>query len=354
MKKLYFLLLALMLLIVSCRKEAAKTVETPVPVKTLKISGDLLNSDMAFSGTIEAGDKSTLSFLNAGRVLEVFVNEGDGVVRGQVLVRIDSSIAQDAQRAAQAKYDQAIDARQRYEPMYKDGNLPEIKWVEILTDVKETKSALDAADKTVDDCVLRAPISGVVSGKKINVGNSCLPGVPVMDIIALGHVDAHIAVPENSIKKISVGQNASVWLADLTSSLSGSVHEISPSADALSRTFSVDVFIENPPSGIRAGMLCKVYIQKDDTQEMEDTAGGLSVVIPSQAINIDASNREYVYVVDTGNRVHRQYITNAGFEENGIVISGGLKMNDIIVVDGTQKLDENMLIQVDAGVNKNE
>jgi multidrug efflux pump subunit AcrA (membrane-fusion protein) len=86
-----------------------------------------------YSGTIEAQKNIPLSFLTLGTVAEVKVREGQQVEKGDLLAKLDCQNNQTALQMAAAKSRQADDAFRRFEPMYKNGNLPEIKMVEIET-----------------------------------------------------------------------------------------------------------------------------------------------------------------------------------------------------------------------------
>jgi RND family efflux transporter MFP subunit len=331
-----------LLLFADCKKKQEKAPEAKVKVAAITVSSGLIQAGESFSGTIAAGMDAQLSFLDTGTVVDVYVNEGDAVQKGQALAKIDGSIEQDAYTGALAKSNQAKDARARYEPMYKDGNLPEIKWVEINTDLAQANAALAAAKKKLDDTILRAPFAGSIGNKKIDVGSNVMPGQPVIELISTDSIYALVYLPSTKIHNIKKGTPASIVVDGSGAVLNGVVDQIGITADPVSRTFEVKTLVENPPADVRSGMLCTVSL----TPVADEAAQTQGLVIPAQALAIDANNKEFVYIIDPDtNRAYRQYIVTDGFEPNGIVVTSGLNENDIIVTSGIQKLDDGMLVE---------
>ncbi|MDR2842054.1 MAG: efflux RND transporter periplasmic adaptor subunit, partial [Spirochaetaceae bacterium] len=268
--------------------------------------------------------------------------------KGQLLAKIDGSVEQDAYSAALAKANQARDAHSRYETMYKDGNLPEIKWVEINTNLAQANDALAATRKKLEDTTLRAPFSGTVSTKKIDAGSNVMPGQVVMELISTDSIYAVVYLPASKINNIKKGSPSTIVVDGANGVLDGVIDQIGISADPVSRTFEVKVLVDKPPAEIRSGMLCNVLLPNTPDTSFQ-IQNGKELLIPAQALTIDAYNKEFVYIINPEtNRVYRQYITTDGFENNEIVVTSGIKENDIIVTSGIQKLDDNMLVEYGA------
>jgi RND family efflux transporter MFP subunit len=224
--------------------------------------------------------------------------------------------------------------------MYKNGNLPEIKWVEINTNLIQANDALAAAKKKLDDTSLRAPFAGSVGNKKIDAGSNVIPGQIVMELISTESIYAVIYLPAAKINSIKKGGSATVTVDGSSTALNGTVDQIGISADPVSRTFEVKVLVDKAPAEIRTGMLCNVSLSiVSDTQEQ-------GLLIPAQALTVDADNKEFVYIINPDtNRVYRQYITTDGFEDNDVVVTSGIQENDILVTSGIQKLDNDVLVE---------
>lgn len=118
-------------------KEATGAVR--VSVKSVK--EESTNIRLKYSGTVEASQTIPLSFQTTGTVEKVLVDEGDFVKEGQLLATIDETDAQNMYEIAQSKYLQASDAHNRIKSIHDKGSFPEIKWVEMQTNLSRAESS---------------------------------------------------------------------------------------------------------------------------------------------------------------------------------------------------------------------
>lgn len=330
--------LVCLLFIFSGCKNSSKNIEIPLKVETFNITQTDLKKGLYYSGTIEAGKNISLSFLAMGTVETVNVREGDKVKKGQLLANLNSQNAKNAMDMTKEKALQAEDAFKRYEPMYKHGNLPEIKMVEIKTAKNQAELAAKISEKNYNDCYLYAPCDGFVSERSIEPGDNIIPGKTVIKIVSVDKVYAVISVPEKEIQKIKKGMDGEVEVSENGIKLKGKVTDVGVSADAFSRTYTVRILLANQASEVLPGMLCNVYILSNDVSS--------AIVIPATAVKVDEEGRECVYTIDsTSKKASKKYVKSNGFSQGGIIIVSGLQTGDIIAVLGVQKLDDNTLVE---------
>lgn len=310
-----------------------------------------------YSGTIEARNSIPLGFLTAGTISDIPVREGQAVEKGQLLGTLDCQNNQSALRMAEAKNKQAQDAFRRFEPMYNNGNLAEIKMVEIETARTQAEQGLKLAQKNAADCAITAPASGIISRRDAEAGSSAIPGKTVLRLESVDQVYAVISVPEREISAIKRGSWAEVEVAALTPAadysaahngyrdtpsstagrLRGVVTDSGVSADPLARTYTVRVLLNNPGRRMLPGMICGVYTGAKGR-------GGLALV-PGTAINIDESDRQYVYTVAPGGNIARKRpVETSGFARGGVIVARGLKAGEMVVSEGAQKLSDGAAI----------
>ncbi|MDR0408867.1 MAG: efflux RND transporter periplasmic adaptor subunit [Spirochaetaceae bacterium] len=320
----------------ACVEKSEKT-ETPVSVKTTRLSDAGIENAARFSGEISAGRDIALSFLSAGKALAVNVNDGDYVSVGQTLAVIDSTDARSLFNAAKAKLDQANDAYNRYLPMHNDGNMSEIDWEKVIVSRDEAAAAFDIAKNTLDNCTLTAPVSGHVSGRHVDVGENVVPGVPVMHILSLDTLYADISIPANEIEGVKAGMDAIVRING-KAGISAKVFDVDVSADPLTRTYKARILMNGPNDGILPGMLCNVYVVGSSE------TGDSSIAIPASALNLGADGEYFVYVIDEAvSRARRREVKAAGFSGDSIIVTG-MSGGELIVTEGAQKLDEGTLV----------
>jgi RND family efflux transporter MFP subunit len=317
----------------------ATVAEPPVKVTAVTVLANGANAGLYYSGTIEADKNISLGFLTSGRVLEVDAREGDRVTKGQVLAKLDCQSNEDSLKIADAKAKQAEDAYNRFEPMFKNGNLPAIKMVEIETGKTQAEMALKLAQKNADDCTLCAPEDGLISARSVEPGDTAAPGMAAFRFVTIDNVYASISVPEKEISSVRRGLPATVEYGPKNLRLAGAVSDVGVSADPLSRTYNVRITLHNSGSALLPGMLCNVYLGA--------TANGVrGIVIPATALKLDAGGGQFVYVIDTQTkRVRHQPVATEGFVHGGVKISAGLAGGETIVAEGAQKLDDNTPVE---------
>jgi RND family efflux transporter MFP subunit len=233
---------------------------------------------------------------------------------------------------------QAEDAYKRLLPMYKNGDLPEIKLVDIETKLQQAKAAALISKKSVDDCRLYSPVGGIVGKRSIEPGMSAIPNLTSINIVKIEKVFARVAVSENEISSIKRGTKANIKVAALNNSeFTGTVEEIGVLADPIAHTYKIKIGIINKNNQIKPGMICNVTLNK-----FSETVG---LFVPSRAVLVDEQGRNFVYAVSQ-NKAVRKYIKTGKLMKNGVEITGGLNDGEQIVVAGQQKLVDSSLIRI--------
>jgi membrane fusion protein, multidrug efflux system len=310
-----------------------------IPVETIKIKKGGIVSEAVYSGTIEESESQSLSFSTIGTVSKVLVSEGDHVRKGQLLATLDDATYRNTYEIMLAKMKQAEDAYKRLEPMYKNGTLPEIKMVEIETGLQEAKSSLAIAKKNMDDCKLYASTEGYIGKRSIDPGMSGTGSFMALTIVKIGKVFAKVSIPENEIAGIKVGQKATGTISAIGEGFTGSIEEIGVVGDIFAHTYKIKIGIQNNTLKIKPGMVCNVKLAYSKNDNI--------ITVPSQAILIDNTGKNYVYLIDSNaNKAVRRYIQIGKPTNNGIEIKQGLDENDLVVISGQQKLSEGSIIKI--------
>ena len=337
----YLNLSAILLIITYSSTLASCSEKTDIPekvkVNVFRVNESEMTAGLNYSGVIEAGSTASLSFLSMGTVKQVHVREGDKVRKGQLLAELDKETAENSMKMAKDKLKQAEDGYNRVKPMYDHGNLPEIKMVEIQTQLNQAALAAKIAEKQVKDCYIFSPMNGYIGSRRIEPGDSVLPAVPVITVMSVKKTNALISVPEKEIMKIKKGMPASVKLSR-GETLNAKITDIGIMSDPLSRTYSVRAMLDNASGRLRPGMLCEVYLKSGKEKN--------GITIPASAITIDSEGNEFIYAADeSSHTVKKIPVKSSGFSKDGIIISQGLSGNELIVREGAHKLSEGMTVE---------
>ena len=317
----------------------------PVSVKTMTVVATATAATQGYSGTIEEESGSSLSFPTVGTLKNVSVEEGQMVSQGQLIATIEEASLQSAHDAALAAKEQALDAEQRMKLLHDAGSLPEIKWVEVQTQVRQALAAEKMAQKALSDARLYAPFSGYIAEKQAEAGQSVAPGVPIVKLVRIDRVKVSISVPEEEISQIRTGQPLQVSVSALVGkTFEAKVTEKSVTADALSRSYEVKGIISNPQHELLPGMIAEVCL----TPAMKPlpSGGGLeeAITLPAEIIQIDADNRPFVWTVVDG-KAQRTYVTLGQNIGDNVQIAEGLKAGDKVIYEGQQKVSNGLEVK---------
>lgn len=322
------------LLLVSCQGKDSQT-ESPQPirVKTMEAATGF-SQWRSYSGTVEEENGTPLSFSTAGTVKAVFVHLGQRVQSGQLIAVLDSTSMQSAHRAASASLKQAEDAYRRMKELHDKGSLPEIKWVEVQSQVEQARSMEQIAAKNLKDCRVYAPYSGVISEKNVEVGQNVMPGAPVARLVTASALNIKIAVPEAEIASVSIGQKASFSVPALGDrTFTACVTEKGIVANPLSRSYDVKLKVEGNGSGeLLPGMVANLSLQPGEH-------AAKAVTIPAQIVQLDEKNNTFVWVVENG-KAHKRIIACGEYTADGVSVLSGLSPKDKVITEGQQKVCE--------------
>jgi membrane fusion protein, multidrug efflux system len=304
----------------------------PSKVEVQQVKKIESNETFAYSGTIEESETIPLCFPVVGIVSRVYVSEGDAVKRGNLLASLNNATYKDLYEMALASKRQAEDAYSRVTPMYKNGNIPEIKYIEVQTGLQQATSSTAIAKKNLDDCNLYATTDGIIGKRSINPGMMAMTNLNSITIVKTKKVFARVSVSENEIALMKKGEKAIVTIGALGSKhYEGKIEEIGAVADPVVHTYSVKIGILNISGAIKPGMICTVEIH-----HQIDLQG---FVVPSQAVLVDDTGKQFVYVLDDSHKqAVRKYVQTGKLLKDGVEITGGLNFNDLIVVAGQHKL----------------
>lgn len=325
----------------SCGLKKEKIVEAPpVKVTVLPVTANSIGSERTYTGTVTTGDGAEVSFTIPGTVKKIYVTEGQTVNKGQLLAELKDDNLINAYNIAKATLDEAQDAYNRFKQLHDANALADIRWVEVENTLKQAQNAEQVAARAVTDAKAYAPVSGIVAKKSIDVGQTVVPAVPVISIVALGDVRVSIPVPETEIAAMADGQKAKVTVQALDNlELEGTLTEKGVVANPLTRAYDVKFSVDNKSGRLLPGMICSVKLEGGTS-----ATSAPAIVLPSQAVLLSADNRNFVWVADNG-KASQRFITASDITAEGIVVSKGLAAGDSVIVAGMQKVSEGTEIE---------
>jgi len=232
-------------------------------------------------------------------------------------------------------------ARERYD-MAKSGTRTEDK-LAASAQLSAATAQMQEAKKRLADCQLRAPISGFIGMRQIDVGVTVAPGVPVISVVDLDPVNVRVGIPESEVGKVREGAHAEVSIPSLNGQqFEGRVEAIAAASDPASRTYVSKIVVPNPSHVLRAGMVSEARLIGD----MQENA----ITLPGSAIVRDARGVTQVFVVTPGqNRAYGRRVDVGTMMGNEVEIRSGLTGNEQVVVDGQNYVREGSPVKIEGG-----
>ena len=279
-----------------------------------------------------------------GTITKIFVDEGQRVGKGQILAKVKSESLQNASNIANAELEEARDAYHRLKRLHDADALPDIKWVEVQSKLKQAENAAELANRAVSDATLTSPLSGYVSQKLADDGQTVIAAQPVLRIVDLDKLQVNISVPENEISAFTIGTTANITVAATDSiRITGKLGQKGVVADPLTRTYNVKFDITNAGGRILPGMIAAVNVEGLSTDPA--TVTNTQMTLPSQAVLLAADNRLFVWVVKDGKAMQR-FVTANELSADGVKILSGIAPGDSVIVAGMQKVSNGTQVTV--------
>lgn len=348
--KVFCLLLIVTLFIAGCGKK--EEADTAPLVKVQKISTDSNAVNATYAGSVHGRYETNMSFQVNGKILKRNVQTGDRVNAGDVLMIIDSKDIVQQLNQSEAKVDAARSELtlaesnlHRYQQLYSQNAVSEASldqyqasYDAALASYQQAAALAFQERNALSYTNLTADTDGVISAINAEAGQVVSAGQTVLTLVQTNELEVDINVPENHIKDISVGKQVSVsfWALD-NSIVDGIIREISPIADAASRTYLVKITLPKPPAGLQLGMTSSVICGSSDTTDAN------AYIIPLSAIYQTGSTPE-VWVVDSDQTVSLKDVQVSSFDNNHVKVSG-LNEGDIVVTAGVQKLHKGQKVR---------
>ncbi len=204
--------------------------------------------------------------------------------------------------------------------------------------LKQARVALEIASTNLDNCVVRAPISGYITAKNVTMGQMASPGIELFGIKNSDMADVELNVTDSVISKISEDTKAVISIKSAgLNKIKGSVTVVSKAKSDQTGMFTVKVAIPNKDGKIKIGMLADVSLVVDKTKN--------ALAIDSNAV-INKNGKNFVYIAKDGKAVKKEVeigISNGEITE----ITKGLKEGDKVITDGKEFLsDKNNKIKI--------
>lgn len=316
---------------------------TAYKAKPANQSNNSAASVLDASGYVTARMQATVSSKLTGKVLEVYIEEGMFVEKGQILAQLDDSSVQAELNFAKTQLKEAQRIFNRTLELRKDNLASQASLDAAESQVDGLKARLDISRQVVADMQIRAPFSGVVINKAAQPGEMISPvsagggftRTGIGTIVDMSSLEVEVDVNESYINRVQPGQPAITNLNAYPNwDISSEVIAIIPTADRNKATVKVRIGLLEKDERVLPDMGAKVSFLKEQVTEAPEEING--VMIPSSAI-IKEDDLSYVFVIKNG-LIIKTKIAIGSSSSNFSRLIDGVEVGDNVVTDPNNEL----------------
>lgn len=347
-------------------RSTAKSSPVAIPVNVTEVRYGDVEQKLNFLGNVSALQEVKVYSTIPTRIVDMRVDIGQKVKKGQVLALVDDekikqavAQAEAALEAARAQYRNVEVEYNRIQRLFKENAVSQAQFDGVKTQyeasastVKQLEAALNNARAQLKDCTISAPIDGVIASRLLNEGDQAAPQIPIFTIVQSDQVKIDIEVVEAQIELVKPGQKAYIEVnAYPERRFVGRINKIYPTVNPVSRTVTAEVLVDNPEGLLKPGMYAKVVVVVASHKGV--------LVIPRYALlerttleylggeitNTEVKVNRYVYVVSDSIALERP--VQIGIEDGKLVeILSGLKPNQLVVTLGQHNLYDSAIVAI--------
>ena len=283
-------------------------------------------------GTIQPVQGVTLSAELGGTIVELAVENGAPVKKGDLLVRIDTSTEEAQLASAEANVRLAQVSLERTRDLLAKNTVAQAEFDAAEAGFKQAVAQAENIRALIAKKTIRAPFDGRVGIRLVNLGQTVRDGDPLIPLQSLNPVFVDFSVPQHQLPQLAAGLVTRVQVQGLDGLAEGRITAINPQIDQHTRNVLVQATLPNPDEKLRPGMFARVAVVLPSVQRV--------VAIPATAV-VHAPFGDSVYVVDDkdGQKVARQQFVRLGASRGDfIAVTEGLKPGDRVVSAGAFKI----------------
>lgn len=345
MRRLNIFTIILSAVLFSCTEKAAENTGEGTQkakkevVREISLEEEKISRSIEYPSTLEPFEEVHLAPSTPGKIESISVEIGDRVSKGEVLIKMDDS--QLLQSKIQMNNLQTDFSR--LDTLRKVGSIAQQQYDQMATQYEVAQENVEYLN---ENTTITAPFSGVISGKYFENGEmysgspvATIGKAAIVSLIQINKLKAIVSISEKYFPNVKTGMDAKIKI-DVYPEMefNGKILRIYPTIDPQSRSFDVEVSIDNSKNLLRPGMFSRIAVDLEEAK---------ALVLPAIAVlKMQGSNVRYLFIDEGGKAKRIEVELGKRFDDKVEVISDELKAGDKVVVNGQAKLLDGLEVEV--------
>jgi len=316
-------------------KAGGKTV-----VRVMVIKSELLNNVVKTTGSIRANEEVELHSEVSGKIIQLFIREGESVRQGTLLLRLndDDLTAQLSKLENQKKLAQGIEDRQRR--LLAREAISQQEYDISLSNVQSYEADIQNVRAQIAKTVLKAPFDGTIGLRSVSLGSYISPASPIATLTSTSPAKIDFSVPAKYASAVRRGSRVQFTVEDSEKIFTGTVYAVDPKIDPQTRTLQLRATSPNPGGVLIPGAFAKIDLVLSSKPR--------AILVPTEAILPDLSGQR-VFLVKNGKSVSQK--VELGLRgDREVEVVRGLSPGDTLITTGIQQVKNDGEVEVEVGI----
>lgn len=315
------------------KTDLASTLSLAVPVQIDVVKAESFSTSFISNGTLKPIKELAYVSDVSGRVINILVDKGAWIQKGQLLLSIDDEMLKADHLASEATYKALKTDLERFTNAKEQGGVTAQQLDNLKTQLIAAESRYLISKRRLADANVKSPISGIINERHVEVGAYLNPGTRLFDIIDDSQLKLRCNVTESQVLRLTIGQEVVITSSLFPNeSFSGKISFISAKAEQ-GLSYPVEIMIRNK-NELKAGMYA--------TAHFEASTKKTGLLIPRNAVSGSVKSAS-VFVVQNGTAQHMDVVIG-DMVGSRVEITSGLQPGDSIVVAGLINLSDGVKV----------
>jgi membrane fusion protein, multidrug efflux system len=322
----------------------------PEAVTTIVTAREEWPATISAIGTVAPVQGVTVSADLPGIVERIAFDSGRSVAQGDVLVELDTRQERAQLTAAEAQLELTRLNFERMERLVAEDAVSRAEYDSAAAAHRQADARIHEIRATIERKTIRAPFSGILGIRQVNLGQYLTGGDPVVPLQSLNPIYVNFGVPQQDMAQIRLGRSVRITANNLDATeFSGRVSAIDSVADAATRNVQVQATLANTGAKLRPGMFVQAQVMLGATHSV--------IALPASAINYAPYGDSVFVVADLKNEqgqtyrgVRQQVVKLGATRGDQIAVVSGLNPGEEVVTSGVFKLRNGAAVQINNSV----